>query len=128
MANQAPVRTTAVQFTPGLSGETCRPDTPDLHLPTLESDSMGDFRATRFAMQSMVIRCAHPSGRTELRPLLRYAPFLQRLRRKSLSAMKHGHSALPLATHLGRVATFNLKLAAIPPASHSAAHTDYPSP
>ena len=29
-----------------------------------------------------VIRFAHPSGRTERRALLRYAPFLQRLRRK----------------------------------------------
>ena len=32
---------------------------------------------------SMVIRFAHPSGRTELRALLRCAPFLQRLRRHS---------------------------------------------
>jgi hypothetical protein len=30
-----------------------------------------------FAMQAWVIRFAHPSGRAELRALLRYAPFLQ---------------------------------------------------
>ena len=34
----------------------------------------------RFAMQAWVIRFAHPSGRTELRALLRCATFLQQLR------------------------------------------------
>ena len=41
-----------------------------------------DFRASAVRTSRGVIRCAHPSGRTELRALLRYAPFLQRLHGK----------------------------------------------
>ena len=44
--------------------------------------ALRSLRASAVRGSSGIIRFAHPSGRTELRALLRYAPFLQRLRGK----------------------------------------------
>ena len=57
-----------------------------------------DSRASAVRHASIGIRFAHPSGRTELRALLRYAPFLQRLRRNP-----EKRSVVPYATSVARI-------------------------